>query len=64
LDVVDPRGVPNDFFTDMDLSSYPQSAKYLCYFLQRTVGTPSTEIISVYSDEERALIDEGKAWIG
>ena len=64
LDVVDPRGVPNDFFTEMDLSSFPQSAKYLCYFLLRTVGPPATDIISVYTDEERTLINEGKAWIG
>jgi len=64
LDVVDPRGAPNDFFADMDLSSFPQSAKYLCYFLQRTTGPPSTDIISVYTDEEKSLVDEGKAWIG
>ena len=39
------------------------SAKFLCYWLQRTGRPPSTNIISAYSDEERALKEEGDMWI-
>jgi hypothetical protein len=47
----------------MDLSVFPASAKFLCYFLARNGHSPSTNIISVYSDEERALREEGEVWI-
>jgi 3-phenylpropionate/cinnamic acid dioxygenase small subunit len=61
---VDPRGIPKDFFDEMDLSSFPESAKFLCYIIQRSGGSPSTDIISVYSDEEQALRVDSEAWIG
>ena len=63
MEPVDPRGFPKDFFADMDLSVFPASAKFLCYWLQRTGRPPSTNIISAYSDEERALKEEGDMWI-
>ena len=63
LEPVDPRGVPKDFFTNMDLSAFPASAKFLCYWLQRIGFSPATGIISVYSDEERALTKEGERWL-
>jgi hypothetical protein len=63
LEPVDPRGVPKDFFDDMDLSAFPASAKFLCYRQLRGGRSPSTDIISVYSDEERALKEEGERWL-
>lgn len=64
LEPVDPRGVPKDFFTNMDLSAFPASAKFLCYWLLRIGLSPSPRIISVYSDEERSLREEGEKWLG
>jgi SnoaL-like domain len=63
LDPVDPRGVPQDFFTGMELSAFPPSAKFLCYRQLRSGRSPSTDIVSVYSDEERALKEEGERWL-
>jgi SnoaL-like domain len=63
LEPVDPRGVPQDFFVDMDLSAFPTSAKFVCYWLRRSGLVPLAAIISVYSDEERALREEGEVWL-
>jgi 3-phenylpropionate/cinnamic acid dioxygenase small subunit len=63
MDPVDPRGVPEDFFADMDLSAFPASAKFICYRLLQNGRTPSSDIISVYSDGERTLKQEGEAWL-
>ena len=63
LEPVDPRGVPNDFFSDMDLSLFPQSAKFLYYWAKRVGLTSSTSVISVYSNEERALREESEVWL-
>jgi hypothetical protein len=63
MEPVDPRGVPKDFFPDIDLSAYPASAKFLCYWLKRSGGLPSPAIISVYSDAERRLRQECEAWL-
>jgi SnoaL-like domain len=63
LEPVDPRGVPKNFFDDMELSAFPASAKFLCYWQLRSGRSPSTNIISVYSDEERALREEGERWL-
>ena len=63
LEPVDPRGVPKDFFSDMDLSLFPQSAKFLCYWAKRVGLTSSTSVISVYSNEERALREESEVWL-
>ena len=63
MDPVDPQGVPKDFFADMNLSAFPPSAKFLCYRQLRTGRSVSTNMISVYSDEERALREEGEVWL-
>lgn len=63
MDPVDPRGVPKDFFADMDLSAFPASAKFLCYWLLRSGLSPSIDIISVYSDGERTLREDGEVWL-
>jgi SnoaL-like domain len=63
LEPVDPRGVPKDFFADMNLSAFPASAKFLCYRQLRSGRSPSTNIISAYSDEERALREESGRWL-
>ena len=63
IESVDPRGFPEDFFAAMDLSAYPASARFLCYRIKRSGRTPMTDIISVYSDGERALKEEGEAWL-
>ena len=63
LEPVDPRGVPKDFFDDLELSAFPASAKFLCYWQLRNGRPPSTHIVSVYSDEERALKEEGEMWL-
>lgn len=63
IDPVDSRGIPKDFFADMDLSAFPPSAKFLCYNIVRTGRTPATDVVSVYSDAERALREESEAWL-
>jgi SnoaL-like domain len=63
MEPVDPRGVPEDFFANMDQSAFPASAKFLCYWLVRSGFSPSTNVISVYSDEERAVREEGERWL-
>jgi 3-phenylpropionate/cinnamic acid dioxygenase small subunit len=63
MEPVDPRGVPKDFFADMNLSVFSASAKFLCYWQLRSGRSPSTNIISVYSNEERALKEEGERWL-
>ena len=64
MDPVDPRGFPPGFFDGMDLSRFPASAKFLCYWLQR-IGRPSSaeNIVSVHSDGERALLRQGEDWL-
>jgi len=62
IDPVDPRGIPKGFFAEMDLSAFPPAAKFLCYDLVRS-GLQPTANICVYSDEERELGEEGKAWL-
>ena len=63
MDPVDPRGVPKDFFADMNLSVFSASARFLCYWQLRSGRSPSTNIISVYSNEERAVREEGEKWL-
>lgn len=63
MDPVDARLVPKDFFAGVDLSTFPPSARYLCYWATRHGLSPSTNIISVYSENERALREESEAWL-
>ncbi|MBD3887024.1 hypothetical protein IFO70_36000 [Phormidium tenue FACHB-886] len=63
IEPVDPRGVPKDFFAGMNLSAFPASAQFVCYWLLRSGLSPSTDIISVYSDEELALKKESETWL-
>ena len=63
LDPVDPRSIPKDFFAEMELSTFPPAAKFLCYDLQRSGLPPSTDLISADSAEERAVREEGEAWL-
>lgn len=63
MDPVDPGGVPDRLLADMDFSPFPPSARHLCY-LQRLSGRqPMTDIVSVYSDEEAALMETGEEWL-
>lgn len=63
LDPVDPRIVPQDLLAPMDLSLFPQAAKFLCY-LQQLSGHPLAEdIVCAHSDRERSLREEGEMWI-
>jgi 3-phenylpropionate/cinnamic acid dioxygenase small subunit len=63
MDPVDPRGFPEDFLSSINLSSFPASAKFLCYWIRRCGGSPSNDLISVYSDKERALRQESESWL-
>lgn len=64
MEPVDPRGLPKDFFADLDdLPGFPTSVKFLCYWLKRIGRPPSTNIVSAFSDEERLLREEGDMWI-
>lgn len=60
---VNPRGVSKDFFTDMNLSAFPASVKFLSYWQLRSGRSPSTDNVSAYSDGERALREEGERWL-
>ena len=60
---VDPRGVPESFYADMDLSSFQPETRFLSYRQSRT-GVPTTlAMITVYSPEEAALKAEFEAWL-
>jgi len=63
MELVDPLTDPKSFFSEMDLSKFPESAKFMCYMIQRSGGTPSTDIISVYSNNEQVLLEECEAWV-
>ena len=63
MDPVDPKGFPENFFSAMDLPSVPESAKFMCYWIRHCGGSPSGDIISVYSKEEYALKQECEAWL-
>ncbi|MBW4444918.1 MAG: nuclear transport factor 2 family protein [Plectolyngbya sp. WJT66-NPBG17] len=63
MEPVDPCGVPKDFLVGMDLSVFPASAQFVCYWLLRSGLSPSTDIISVYSDEELVLKEESEIWL-
>lgn len=64
IEPVDPRGLPKDFFADLDdLPAFPASAKFLCYWLKRIGRPPTTNIVSAFSDEERLLEEEGDMWL-
>ncbi|MDC0033894.1 nuclear transport factor 2 family protein [Alphaproteobacteria bacterium] len=63
LDPVNAHCLPENYLADMDLSSYPECAKHLCY-LQQLSGRPAvTNIISVYSTEETDLREGGARWL-
>ena len=51
------------FFDGIDLSEYPETCKFLCFRLQKRGRTPMKNILSVYSDEEKALKAEGERWV-
>jgi hypothetical protein len=60
---VGPGGFPEDFFSHMELSAFPASARFLCYWIQWCGGRVSPDIISVYSDKENALRQESEDWL-
>ncbi len=63
MDAVEPLKVPDSFYDDMNLEAYPPACKMLCFRLKK-VGRPAvSDIVSVYSEEEKALLAEGAAWI-
>lgn len=63
LDFVNPIENSDNLFSDIDLSAFPESVKFLCYMIQKSGGAPSTDIITVYSDEERLLKEESEKWL-
>ena len=63
LDFVNPIENTEDLFADIDLSAFPESVKFLCFMIQKAGGTPSTDIITVYSEEERLLKEESEKWL-
>ncbi len=63
MDPVDPRGVPDDFYDDMDLSGFQPETRFLG-FRQSKTGVPTTlEMVTVYSDAEAVLKKEGEDWL-
>lgn len=60
---VDPRGVPASFFEGMDLSGFATATQYLSWWQASQGRTPRTDIVSVYSQEEKALKLEGERWL-
>jgi hypothetical protein len=62
MELVDPRDILKDFFAGMDLSAFPALARSIGYWLLRSGLSPSTDIISVYSDEELAE-EESEIWL-
>ena len=45
LDFVNPIGNSEDLFTDMDLSAFPESVKFLCYMIKMSGGAPSLTLL-------------------
>ena len=63
LDVVDPRGAPDDLFNDMDLSAFPESCKYQQYFQRKVGRRPIDNVICIYTPEETELKRSAEAWL-
>ena len=63
MDPVEPHNLPDGFFDGADLSQFPAACKYLCFRLKYRGRTPMSNILSVYTDEEKALKAEGEAWV-
>lgn len=63
LDFVNPIENSKDLYAEIDLSAFPASVKFLCYMIKKSGGAPSTDIISVYSEEERLLKEESEKWL-
>ncbi len=61
MDPVDPRGVPESFFAEIDLSPFSPETRFLS-FRQSKTGVPSLPVAAVYSPEEAALTREGEEW--
>ena len=63
LDVVDPRGAPDDLFNDMDLSAFPESCKYQQYFQRKVGRRPIDNAVCIYTPEETELKRSAEAWL-
>jgi ketosteroid isomerase-like protein len=60
---VDPAGFPAGFWDGIDLSQFPPSKRFLSFAQVKNGGTPGGDFVSVHSDEEATLHDEGRRWI-
>ncbi len=63
MDAVEPHKVPDSYYEGINLDDYPAACKMLCFRLHKRLRPPVSDIVSVYSDEEKALLAEGAAWI-
>jgi len=65
LDPVGPQTIPDEFYAHMDLSSFPEAAKFTCYWHSRTGRNRviPANIVSMYSDGERAARLAGDLWL-
>ena len=63
IDLVDPRDIRADLFTNMDLSGFVPTTQYLSWYLVRMGFKPRTDTVSVYSQDEKRLKREGDAWL-
>lgn len=63
MDAVPPDTIPDGFFDGFDFSPYPAACRFLCFRQVKSGRTPMSNILSVYSDEEKALKAEGGTWV-
>jgi hypothetical protein len=63
MDPVVPGSVPADFFTSVDMTGFPPSCKFMCFRHIKQGRGVAENIVGVYSEAERALKEEGEAWL-
>lgn len=61
---VNPRGGPEDFFDDLDKVEFGMGNKFLSYTHLKTGRTPASGIVQAFSEDEKALLAEGRNWLG
>ncbi len=63
MDPVVPGSVPSDFFTSVDMTGFPPECKFMCFRHIKQGRGIVENIVGVYSEAERALKEEGEAWL-
>ena len=58
-----PDEVPKCFFAEMKLEEYPPECRFMCFRHEKHGRKMASKIMTAYSEEERALREEGEKWL-